>query len=296
VLDTAGIRAVLLKGPSFARWLYPEDSARPYIDTDLLVADTDFAPASEALGRLGFRVHRPGWRDRSLSWLRARDDAWVDLHRSLVGVESTPDRLWDAVTADTETLRVGDRDVEILGLTARLAHVALHAAQHGADQIPQPLEDLSRALALHDDAEWRDAAGLAERLDALPAFATGLRMDPKGDRVAARLHLPIERPPGVALHAEPSQPLVRGFEYLAVERDARARLRFLARKLAPPPRYLRGRSALARRGALGLGLAYLAHPIGLLGRAPVGIVAWRRARRAVAAESEVDGPKHEDRE
>src|SRR2546423_12176731 len=52
-LRQAGVRAVLLKGASFADWLYP-NGARMYVDVDLLVRP-DRAPAAEALLReLGY--------------------------------------------------------------------------------------------------------------------------------------------------------------------------------------------------------------------------------------------------
>ena len=37
-LRAHGIRSILLKGPSAARWLYDNESERPYVDCDLLVA------------------------------------------------------------------------------------------------------------------------------------------------------------------------------------------------------------------------------------------------------------------
>jgi hypothetical protein len=40
-LRAAGVRSIVLKGPSIARWLYADGQPRPYGDTDLLVSPAD---------------------------------------------------------------------------------------------------------------------------------------------------------------------------------------------------------------------------------------------------------------
>lgn len=56
-LAAVGIRPILLKGPSIARWLYPS-GGRSYGDTDLLVPPADFARAGSVLERPGPKVLR----------------------------------------------------------------------------------------------------------------------------------------------------------------------------------------------------------------------------------------------
>src|SRR3954469_7156576 len=53
--SAAGIRTIVLKGPSFARWLYPPDRPRGYTDSDLLVSPADNGRAESELVELGFR-------------------------------------------------------------------------------------------------------------------------------------------------------------------------------------------------------------------------------------------------
>ena len=53
-LRDAGIRPLLLKGPSIAGWLYGDGAARPYGDSDLLVSPGSYRPAENALRALGF--------------------------------------------------------------------------------------------------------------------------------------------------------------------------------------------------------------------------------------------------
>jgi Uncharacterised nucleotidyltransferase len=285
----AGIRALLLKGPSTVAWLYGGDAARPYGDSDLLVAPGSYSRAGEVLRELGFRPVTDLWYSDSQEWVRGRDASCVDLHRSLIGAFAPPDTVWRELAGDTDTLRVSGVDVEVLCVPARAFHVALHAAQHGVDG-RRMLEDLSRALRVADDRVWREAADLARRIDALPAFAAGLRLDPEGVRLAERLRLPGERLPFVALRAGPSIPVAIALESLADEQSLWARVRLLLRVPIPPPLYMRrwsakhmtGWPARLRRGPLGLVLAYLWRPIWILTRLPKAISAWRRARRGEA--------------
>ena len=284
----AGIRPLLLKGPSIAAWLYGDGAARPYADSDLMVAPGAYRRAGQVLRELGFHPVGYSWHSDSQTWVRRSDRGNVDLHRSLIGAVAPPDTVWEELAAHTDTLRVGGIDVEVLPLPARAAHVALHAAQHG--NTPGTLEDLARALRVADEGVWREASDRARRIDALPAFAAGLRLDPEGVRLAERLRLPAERPTSVALRADSDITVALGVESFASERSLRARARILLRALLPPPLYVRRWStthmarwpATVRRSRLGLWLAYLWRPIWILLRLPKAIAAVRRARRGEA--------------
>ena len=172
---------------------------RPYGDSDLLVAPESYGPAEEILRELGFRPLgvslAVGISDLGAS---LRPGA-VDLHCSLVGAAAAPATVWEELTADAETLRIGGVDVEVLGIRARALQIAPLPAQHGAEE--QPLEDLARALRIADEQVWCEAGDLARRVDAPAAFATTLRLDPEGALLAQRLTLPAKSPPEVALRA-----------------------------------------------------------------------------------------------
>jgi hypothetical protein len=284
----AGIRPLLLKGPSIAVWLYENGAARPYIDSDLLVAPGSYREAGSVLRRLGFRPRAYSLHRDSQAWQRRRDASYVDLHRSLINVLASRDVAWRELATDAETLRVGGVEVEVLRIPARALHVALHAAQHGEGDFRRPREDLARALRVADERVWREAADLARRIDALPAFAAGLRLDPEGERLAELLELPRERPPAVELRAGSDIPVAIALDSLASERSLRTRARLLLRAVVPSALYMRHWSemhmtrwpAAVRRGPLGLSLAYAWRPIWILLRLPRAIIAWRRARRA----------------
>jgi hypothetical protein len=198
----------------------------------------------------------------------------------LFGVEADPSHAWVVLSEGTETMRVGALKVETLGRPARLLYVALHAAQHESHRFEQPLKDLERALHRVEEQPWKEAAGLASRLRAVPTFAAGLRLLPDGASLADRMGLLGERPLMLSLREEGGQSLVVTLERLATAPSLGARLRLLARRLAPPPDYMRWRyPRLAARGA-GLALAYLWRPVSTALRLPGAILAWRRARRA----------------
>ncbi len=284
-LEAAGIPSLILKGPSIARWLYEPEDARSYADCDLLVPPHAFDSAVRALTGVGFEPEleesrMPSWwREHALTTWRTRDGAMVDLHRSIPGVEVNAERLWLTLSADAETVTVGEVTARTLAKPGRVMHAALHAAQHGGSA--RDLDVLARALDRVDEDTWRAAAALASTLRAEDAFTQGLSMLPAGAALADRLGLPPVTAVAVRLRAE------RAVEALSVERfhrtrGVRARASFVRHKVVPPPTFMRKWSPLARRGRAGLLLAYLYRPIWILRRSPAALRAWNDAQRPAA--------------
>jgi hypothetical protein len=279
--ESARVRSILLKGPSLARWLYEPGDHRTYLDCDLLVPDEDFEAAAATLPALGYAPEveegaMPAWwREHGVTWFRDGDPAAIDLHRSLPGVHVDAATLWRCLAARTEPVEVGGFAGATLTVPGRALHLALHVAQHGG--VPRHVMELERALERADEQNWREAAELAYELDATAAMGIGLRFSPEGAALADRLGLPTDVPVEVALRAE------RVPEALTVERFSQApwgaRAAILRHKLAPPATFMRKWSRLARRGRLGLALAYLWRPLWILGRAPGAVRAWLAARR-----------------
>ncbi|HWF50822.1 MAG TPA: nucleotidyltransferase family protein [Solirubrobacteraceae bacterium] len=281
-LRVAGAEGLLLKGPVFAAWLYRDGAARAYVDTDILVSPRDFPVAQRALAGIGFSTHiddtdTPGWRQVAHHWVRARDGANVDLHRTLVGVGVPDAELWDVVSADAEPFSVAGREVRTPGVPVRALHIALHAAQHGT-RAGKHLDDLERALCMVDPAVWRSARGIADRLSATGAFATGLRLCEPGCRLADELGVFADGSVETTLLAGAPAAGALGWHYLASARGVRARSHIVARKLFPTRRFMRAWSPVARRGPVGLAAAYVARPVWVLGRVVPGFWAWWRAR------------------
>lgn len=84
-LGSAGIRVMLIKGIAYAGTIYPDPALRPMSDIDLLVPDTSYRAAIEALGRLGY------WHAGTPDQLSApnhgytlkRKDGSIDVHRHI---------------------------------------------------------------------------------------------------------------------------------------------------------------------------------------------------------------------
>jgi putative nucleotidyltransferase-like protein len=282
----AGVRSILLRGPAVGSWLYPDENVRSYVDVDLLVEETSAGKASSCLEELGFEdvsvegVLRGDRPTHAHTWSRA-DRALVDLHTTIVGVRIPAGEAWAVLAADTATIAVAGAEVEILHESARALMLALHAAQHGARFTPT-LDDLERAFARLPLVTWRQASSLAQRLDAVDAFAAGLRLLPAGAEVANRLELPSATAVDVALRVGTPPPMALGFEWLSQTQSWRGRASLAARKIAPTPAFMRAWSPLARRGRAGLALAYLWRPIWIVLHAGPAFLAWRRARSAAA--------------
>lgn len=251
-LSRRGIGSILLKGPTIAEWLYPED-VRGYVDADLLVDPRQVLAAADVLRELGFLAFEHHVSLHAHPWSRAADGAAIDLHVTLWGPHRSAQSLWLELQRWVEVRRLGSTPVQVLTEPARALHVVLHALQH-RDQT-KPREDLRRAIQCLPLEVWLEAERVGDRLWALEAMAGGLSLEPAG---AALLQaLPLTR---AALAAQAGgAPLAVGVARLAQARGMRAKLSVLAQALSaasePPgpdlvrPGLLRTSSQLVRRAA-----------------------------------------------
>ena len=266
-LAAAGIESILLKGPTFARWLYPE-GGRLYGDVDLIVAPGDVLAAQKVLAARGFVDQKRGFREaemdlRSSTFVRTgrtgRD--LVDLHWNFDGAPQ-PEVTWRELGRHTEELEVGGVRVTGLDDPARALHVALHAAHHGlggpdpAGRTGKTGEDLARALTSSGAEIWEQAATLSRDIGLEAAFAFGLRLHPEGAGLADRLGLSRELPdlwkfPGTTLGRG-----VAGFYRLLTAPGLGPKTQTLARTLVPSPSRVR-MGAGTRLGRSSLPWAYL---------------------------------------
>jgi hypothetical protein len=291
----AGIPSILLKGPALSRWLYDEGALRPYVDCDLLVPPAGFARAEQVLATMGFERYGmdtiPGdWPKHASTWIRPNGDT-IDLHRTLVGVEVQPAEAWDVWWDETEPMRVAGVDVDVLRPPARALLIALQAAKDGG-RVGKVRHDLGHAVERLPKHLWQEAAVIAARLRATGALGTGLRWFPQGAQIASELELSTERTVPIVLreHGAPP-PLAVGMDWFfsGNARGIRGRAELVVRKLFPPPAFLRAWSSLARRGRVGLMLAYAWRPLWVLWHAGPAFRAWRRARRK-AGPGDTAGP------
>jgi hypothetical protein len=283
VLREAGVDCILLKGPSFARWLYPSQFVRPYVDTDLLVPIHSLERVDRALSGVGFSSSKPSVDlryDRPtyvIDWKRPRDAAVIEIHQTLVGVRAPLDQVWTTLWRRTETMSLQGMEVRILDESARCLHVALHAAQDGG-RVGQAVEDLKRAAMLAPLDKWRAAAGLSASLDATDAFTYGLKLVPRGAEIATSLDLPVVTSVDVVLHAENRGAAARSIDWWLRVPSVRERTRLAIAKAFPPPSFMRTWAALARKGKIGLVLAYPWRLGWLVAQGVIGIIMWTAVR------------------
>ena len=221
----------------------------------------------------------PGTEPEHAENWRRPEGAVVDLHWTLVGAHANPSRVWEVIRSRTQARRIVDLEVMVPSAALRPLLVALHAGQHGRE-FGRTLDDLERALEIASDEDWRVAAVLAREMDAVEAFAAGLRLSPAGSRVAETLALPKQTSVATELRSATPVPTSTGYEWLAKTPGFFSRIRLLWFKLIPPAAFMRDWHPLARRGRIGLVLAYLYRPLWLAWWAPRGYLAWRRAKRA----------------
>lgn len=292
-LRAEGVRAILLKGATIARWLYSSPELREYADIDLLIAGADFASARRALERLGYVDTFADWApneppphahmfsvappSRAAAAVPYRAGPPIDLHWSFHGIGGSDLEFWTAVADSTERMHISGTVVEVPSKTTRTLLLALHAPTSA----PQPLFDLNQGLQLLSDETWAAAYDLAVRLDAVPRFLTALMMRPLGRSLIDRLGFEGRLDVLAALDASGIPPVAGGVHRLATTPGVRPRARLLAREVAPTPSFMRATSPIARRGRLGLAVAYVYRPIWLLIKLPVALRAHARARRAV---------------
>ncbi|MDQ1708766.1 MAG: hypothetical protein QOG49_151 [Frankiaceae bacterium] len=285
-LRARDIEGLLLKGPTFAHWLYPSETLRPYADTDLLVAPRDQDAAAGVLESLGFAdpmatalAHERD--DHSRTYHRSVDgaaDAEVDLHFTLAGCRATAEVVWSALARDAVPFEVAGTQVTALSVTARALVVVLHAAHDGGAS-GRPAEDLDRALALTDLPEWRKAAALAAKVDALAAFAAGLGRTAAGRDLLDALGVAPAANTYEVLRASTPPPMSLGIARLLDRPDARGLGRELLREIVPTRAFMRVWSPMARRGRAGLLAAYVWRPFSLVIRLGPAARAYLRARR-----------------
>ncbi len=283
-LRAAGVPSILLKGAAIATWLYQDGETRPYWDVDLLVSPSQLTTAMEALGELGYEPRMIGANPIELGpkelEMVGPGNVFIDLHHGLIGVSVPSQRCWDVLVGRTSTLQLTPNvQVQVLDPAARAMHLALHAAQDGPIDV-KAVADLERGLAKLSREEWKEAARIAEQLQATEAFAAGLRMLPAGEVLAQELALPHRTTTELVIRTRSAPQQALFFERLFQAPGAWEKVCFLARKVFPTVVLLRANSPLARRGPLGLLLARLGHPVLLASRFSPALIAWARARRA----------------
>jgi hypothetical protein len=132
--DTAGIRALVLKGAALSHLIYPEPGLRPMRDLDILVDRQKASRAQDALAGLGFQVpqldpwHRPARHLAAAALDRDGLHISVEIHRQLTSDymgAAAPD--FAQLYAERQPFPLGDRLAFTLGHNDMLWHLCSHA-------------------------------------------------------------------------------------------------------------------------------------------------------------------------
>jgi hypothetical protein len=289
-LASAEVDAVVLKGPALARRLYVEGEARGYSDIDLLVPRAKLTSAQQALTELGyiwahevFGIDDVAGIEHSQVWARAGEGGaplLIDLHWRLDRCEAPDHVVWGALAARRGSIELQGEEVPILSDDGLALHVAIHAAQHGPEDA-KAIGDLARGIERWPVDVWRLAARLAEAVQAVPAFAAGLRLLPDGARLATKLGLPPT--PELDWEIQHRDVRPRGtfhFQALADARGIRERANVLRRSLFPTRRWMEREYSSALEGRIPLLRAYVRHILRAPRWAAEAARYVRQARRA----------------
>jgi hypothetical protein len=289
--ESAGVKALLLKGPALARRLYAEGETRGYRDIDLLVPPRDLASARKALSELGYKkpyealgLDDVGGVEHGEVWARPGENRGghicIDLHWRLSRCEASGDALWDALAAGRGSILLQGKAVAVPADEGLALHLAIHAAQGGLED-RKAIADLKRGIERWPPEVWEAAAQLARVVKGEAPFAAGLRLLRSGAELAGQLHLPPTPQLEWEIQHRESRP--RGtfhLQAMANARGPRERLNVLRRSLLPTPQWIRWQFSWAARHSWLLPVAYARHLL----RAPLWAARamryWRRARRA----------------
>jgi Uncharacterised nucleotidyltransferase len=286
-LSADGIEARLLKGIVLSRVLYREGESRGYYDIDVLVSPADIDHAGRVLERLGYQdVSKLDGVVDVAGVLHARvftksvvgyGNVTIDLHWRLAGCAVPSEVVWEMLSRNPAQIEVQGAALPSLSQCGLALHLALHAAQNGARDM-KSLGDLERGVERWPVAVWVEAAELARGLQALDAFAAGLRLLPEGARMADTV-LALPSADALLWEIRNRDRRPRGTYHLRAIREAhtlRERLVILRAALLPSRVWIREQYRWARRGGMPLALAYLAH----VARSPLWALRawWYRAR------------------
>ena len=166
-IAATGAKAVVVKGPVFAKGLYQHESDRPFTDIDILTPGSDLAAIGGILRRSGYWQARRAFWDRSeinmeQKWFSNENDRiLVELHTNLVHDAALRRRLSFGF-ADHELASEGDRYPRVACFLTAVVHAA---AGHKFHKL-QLLVDVLQAFRT---LSQEDLAALVRILDWIPA-------------------------------------------------------------------------------------------------------------------------------
>jgi hypothetical protein len=168
-----GLPAMIVKGPVFARRLYPERGLRRFTDIDILADDDAIPVLAEPLGQLGFRLVECEPKDDPQEWKwshRDRTELVIEVHKNLVH----PLSLRAAVSLRYRDI-ASEASPGMAELPSTLMVVAgVHGATHNFERLLHVSDILQAARALATATEESRLERLIGRTRSRFAVVAGL--------------------------------------------------------------------------------------------------------------------------
>ena len=169
------IPAAIVKGPVFARRLYPAPELRRFTDIDVLVADDAIPALDKPLGWLGFRLVKaqPDHEPQEWKWRHQdRSEMMVEVHKNLVHASS----LRRAMSLTYRDI-VGEEAPDATERPATLLTIAaVHGASHNFERLLHVTDVLQAARALTAGRDEGQLERLIGRTGARFAVVAGLEL------------------------------------------------------------------------------------------------------------------------
>jgi len=170
VSSASGLPIAIIKGPVFARKIYPTSNLRCYSDIDILTAESAVPQLSQMLLDEGFFLAEslPGSAPREWKWISSSNNAvMVEVQTNLIHADS----LVDHISLSYEI--IGESPEE----AAELLLVALvHGASHHYDRLQLLVDICQAARNLNEMADEIRFEELVRATKSRLAAVTGLRL------------------------------------------------------------------------------------------------------------------------
>jgi len=153
MVDLEHVEATIVKGPVFARTLYPAPSLRCFSDIDILAAGASVPRVGEVLAAHGYYLAES--HKREFKWLnRANDRIMVEVQTDLIHSEN----LHAAISLSYETIAASPASADTLLMIA-----IVHGAGHQYERLQHVVDicQAARALRPADEAGFEKLVGAA---------------------------------------------------------------------------------------------------------------------------------------
>jgi hypothetical protein len=192
-LARAGVKAAIVKGPTFANALYRDRSDRPFTDIDFLIPAEHLAAANRVMPALDFVRPQKSWdnsdRDREYKWLgRENRSVLIELHGDLVHYPMLRRQVsfgYDRLAA----IEDGVRNRPAALLMVAVVHAACGHKFHQLSLLVDVLQAVRRLTADEEARFVQAAVSMGARLEAAVALRLVSRVfdEPRASALASRL-------------------------------------------------------------------------------------------------------------